>query len=280
VLAPAAAAWARPRGCPNLTIGVCASADRAADLHAGGAAYVEVSCRQWLVPDKPREAFEPRLRTLREAPVPARAANGFLPGSLPCVGPRARHEKTLAYAEVVFRRAQEVGIDIVTFGSGGARRIPEGWPREDADVDFVALLARMGPLAERYGVTVCVEPLQQRETNMINRVSEAHRLVKAVQHPNVAITADLFHMMREREDATSLRRAGALIRHVHVAEKGKRTPPGTAGDDFTPYLQALCDIGYEGLTSIECRWDDLPGQLPRGIETLRRQTDTLTRTLR
>jgi sugar phosphate isomerase/epimerase len=123
-------------------------------------------------------------------------------------------------------------------------------------------------------VTVSVEPLQRRETNMINRVSEARRLVAAVQHPNVGITADFFHMLREDEAADSIREAGSLIRHVHIAEKRERTPPGHAGDDFRPYFQALRDVGYDGLVSIECRWQDLASQLPRAVQTIHEQSET------
>ena len=95
--------------------------------------------------------------------------------------------------------------------------------------------------------------------------------MEAVQQPNVGITADIFHMLRESEPAGHIREAGHLIGHVHIAEKDKRTPPGAAGDDFTPYLQALRDIGYTGGISIECGWRDLPGQLPIAVRTLRRQ---------
>jgi sugar phosphate isomerase/epimerase len=253
-------------------IGVCRSADEGPALAAGGAAYVEVSCRGWLKPDEPRDAFEPALAKLRSAAVPALAANSFLPGGLKSVGPDANHARTIAYAAVAFRRAEEAGIRIITFGSGASRAIPDGYARADAELQFVALLARMGPIAAQHGVTVCVEPLQKRETNMINRVSEAQRLVSAVGHPSIGITADFFHMLRENEGAGSIRAAGPLIRHLHVAEKRERTAPGNDGDDFRPYLEALDAIGYDGLMSIECRWRDLPAELPRAIETLRTQS--------
>ena len=90
--------------------------------------------------------------------------------------------------------------------------------------------------------------------------------------PNVGITADLFHMLREGESADALRNAGSLIRHVHIAERDNRTPPGEAGDDFRPYFGALRDIGYDGLVSIECRWRDLEQQLPQAVQTIRRQS--------
>jgi sugar phosphate isomerase/epimerase len=257
----------------TLPVGVCRSPDQADVIRASGGEFLEVSCRHWLVPDKPRDAFLERLEQLRTAAVPVLAANSFLPRSLPCVGPTADHDRVLAYAAVAFRRANEAGIRVVTFGSAGARHVPDGYPRADADLQFVALLARLGPLARAHDLTVSVEPLQRSESNMINRVSEARRLVAAVQHPNVGVTADLFHMLRESEAAESIREAGSLIRHVHIAEQGDRTPPGHAGDDFRSYFRALRDIGYNGLVSIECRWQDLAFQLPRAVQTIREQSE-------
>ena len=104
---------------------------------------------------------------------------------------------------------------------------------------------------------------------------EAARLIDAVQQPNVGITADIFHMLRGEESAESIRRAGEYIQHVHVAELAKRTAPGVDGDDFTPYFQALKDIGYAGPISMECRWDDLNKQFPVALETVRTQLGSL-----
>ena len=101
-----------------------------------------------------------------EAPVPIRAANGFLPGSLKCTGPDANHEGVLSFAEVAFRRAQKVGIETICFGSSGARSIPAGFNREAAEGQFVELLRKMGALAEPYGVTVAVEPLTGEEAEV------------------------------------------------------------------------------------------------------------------
>ena len=60
------------------------------------------------------------------------------------------------------------------------------------------------------------------------------------------------------EDAASIRAAGALLKHCHIAEKGTRTAPGLKGDgsEFAPYFDALRDIGYAGGVSCECGWGD------------------------
>jgi sugar phosphate isomerase/epimerase len=78
-------------------------------------------------------------------------------------------------------------------------------------------------------------------------------------------------MLRENEGPEALVAAGPLLRHIHIAEKDRRTPPGVAGDDFTPYLQALRRARYAGAISMECRWDDLARELPAAVKTMREQ---------
>ena len=256
-------------------IGVCRGLDHAEVAAKAGASFLEVSCGSWLVPAEPEELFAPKREALLHAVVPARAANSFLPGKLRSTGPEADPEAVLAYAEVAFRRAAEVGIETITFGSSASRSVPDGFPHDQAELQFAALLGRLGDAAGKHGVTLSVEALQASETNFLRRVEQAARIVRAVNHPHVRLTADLFHMLREGEGAQSIRDASEWIHHVHVAEKAERTPPGRAGDDFRPYLRALREIGYTGRISIECRWEDLARELPVGLRTLREQLATL-----
>jgi len=120
-------------------------------------------------------------------------------------------------------------------------------------------------------VVVAIEPLNRDETNFINTVAEGAAVVRETGHPNIRLLADIYHMLRENEGPDALVDAGPLLRHVHIAEKDGRTPPGFAGDDFTPYLRALRRAGYAGAISIECRWDDLAAQLPAALKALRDQ---------
>ncbi len=256
-------------------IGVCTSVRNAEILKASGATYIEEGVRRLLIPDKPESAFAEKLEAARVCGLPILAANGFLPGSLKCVGPDADHEGVLRFAQIAFVRAARAGIKVIVFGSGNSRAIPEGFDRRQAELQFVALLGKMAMLAEPHDVTVTIEPLNRGEVNFINSVEEGAKLVSAAHHPNMKLMADVFHMLREDEPAQHIRDAGDLIRHAHIAEKRKRTPPGVDGDDFTPYLQAFKDIGYTGCISMECGWSDFDAQIPVAVETLREQIDSL-----
>lgn len=255
-------------------IGLTRGPEHAQNLASMGAEFIEIGCGL-LMPGKPDEDFAERRKQLKECGLPIHGANGFLPGRLKSTGPKADHAAIAAYATDIFRRGEEIGMQTVTFGSSGSRSLPEGYSKADADLQFVALLSRLAPIAARHNIRVCVEPLQKSETNYIQYVHEAIRLVEAVQQPNVGITADIFHMLRGGEKPESIRKAGKHIQHVHLAELAGRTAPGVDGDDFTPYLQALKEIGYDGPISMECRWDDLDKQFPVALETVRTQLGSL-----
>lgn len=267
-------ALARPAAAPRrLEVGVCGGPDRAALLARAGADFVEIACQRELAGEWTHEERRERLERLTSLAVPASCANSFLPGRLRCTGPDADHDAVLDEASRLFERAAAIGLDTITFGSSGARTPPDGFPRDEAELQFVALLARLVEPAQRHGITVCLEPLRRAETPFINRVAEGLRLVRAVDHERVRLTADLYHMAEEEEDVAVLTEAAPFVHHLHVAEREGRSAPGTHGDDFTRAFGLLLDAGFAGRVSVECRFADFEDQAPRAIDVLRTQID-------
>lgn len=256
-------------------IGVCTSVKNAALLEKAGVQYIEANVQRLLVPQKPTEEFAKSLEAVKACPLPVTAANCFIPGSLKSVGPDADHAKVLAYAKTAFERAAKVGIRHIVFGSSGSRSIPDGFEKRDAELQFVALLARMAPLAEAHDVIVVIEPLNRKETNFINTLLEGARLVEPVDHPNIRLLADIYHMMRVDDPPEHIRKTKHLLHHIHIAEKEKRTPPGKMGDDFKPFLRELAEAGYKGGISMECRWSNMEDELPTAVSALRKQMSDL-----
>ena len=250
-------------------VGVCGAHAELCAV-AGSIDFAEETVQRLLVPEQPDAAFRPPDGAALAA-LPIAAANVFLPGDLRSTGPEVELERLRRYARVAFRRARQVGIGIVVYGSGASRQVDDGFDRARAEQQFVEALRTVGPPAAEAGITMVVEPLNTAECNLINSVTEGAEAVRAADHPHVMLLADLYHMLREGEGPDAIERAGGLIRHVHVAEVAERTPPGVAGDDFRPFLRALARIGYDGAYSLECRWQDQIAQAPPGVAELRRQ---------
>jgi sugar phosphate isomerase/epimerase len=178
-----------------------------------------------------------------------------------------------AWVETTCRRAARVGVEMIVFGSGGSRRVPDGFSRERASEQIVENLQRYGPIAAAHGVTIVLEPLASQDCNIVTSVDEGAELVRAAGHRNVRLLIDTYHMAQDDDPIDSIRRAEGLIAHAHCAEGDGRGPLGTKGEDQGPYFRALKDIGYEGRISLECQWDDFAAQVGPGVAELRRQWD-------
>lgn len=257
-----------------MKLGICVTPDQVSSWPDFPGAFAEVNVQGQLVPELGDDAFALQEAAVRALPVPALAANCFLPGNLKVVGPDAdaNRERLLRYADNAFRRAAALGIVHIVFGSGGARKAPADWPLDRAFSQYVDALRVCAPPAAKHGVVLLVEPLNRSDCNVVNTLLEGVAAVAQVGSPGVRLLADVFHMLRNGESPDDIVKAGPWLAHVHVAEAGARTAPGVAGDDFRPFLHALREARYAGDLSIECLWGKRPHAEALGaITALRRQ---------
>jgi len=250
-LRAADAVTAAPVRKAQIAFGVCGSMGKGKMLKDAGCDYIEEGVGGLLMPAKSDDEFAKRLPEISAAVLPVKNCNGFLPSDMKSVGAEAKHEQVLAYANTAFKRARMVGIDIITFGSGGSRKIPEGFPLADAKKQFIELLKGMGPLAAAQGIRVAIEPLRKEECNFLNNIREVAEMIRAVGQANVGITADLYHMVLGGDVPADLDANIDILHHFHIAEKAGRALPGVAGDDFRGWFGVLAKHGWQGRISIE-----------------------------
>ena len=255
-----------------MRLGCCtASTANATIISASSLDYVEENVQAFLVPSQADEVFAAKLEQAQTCGKPVLAACCFLPGDLPCVGPVVDRARIMDWAAVAFHRAAQTGIQRIVFGSGGSRRIPDGFACEAAREQFTRLLQDLAPLARTNRLQVVVEPLNPGECNFITTVREGAAIVRDAARPEIRLLADLFHMARADETPADLRAVADLLAHVHVAEKAERTAPGVAGDDFRPFLAELRAAGYDQGISLECGKFDIATDLEAGLAVVRRQ---------
>jgi sugar phosphate isomerase/epimerase len=102
-------------------------------------------------------------------------------------------------------------------------------------------------------VIYCIEPLSSINTNFINTVEEAVRLVREIRHPNFKMMFDCRSASSQEKSITeALIRAldSRMIRHVHVNDANGRGP-GFGNTKFAPILKTLVKNGYKGYISVE-----------------------------
>ena len=231
-------------------------------------------------PSKGDDWWRKQKDEIAKRPLPLRSCNGFIPGKYRLTGPKANQAPALDYAETILRRADEVGVQTIVLGSGGARNLPKDWVKADPAAaekglrqftDFCAALAKR--VADLKTVQIVIEPLRPKESNLVNFVWESLKIVKEVNSPRIQQLADIFHMIEGGESADSIDKAGALLKHCHIASKGARQYPGANDTEvLLPYFAALKRIGYTGGVSCECGWGkkgDLRKNLATALATMK-----------
>lgn len=260
----------------TILFGLCASPGNAAKLKAIGYDFIEGGVGGSLKPNASDAEYAPELEKIKTCGLPMRSCNGFLPKELRLTGPDEglRHDEAIQYAVKACKRADQVGLVSIVFGSGGARNAPDGFDIGKAREQFIAFCKKLGPAIADRKVTIVLEPLNKKEANFLTSVAEGIEMTDEIGHPRIQLLADFYHMMREDEGPDSIRKAGSRIRHCHIAELDGRKAPGAKGEDLSRFLKALRDIGYTGGVSCECGWpkENVDEAWQKALDTLRAQS--------
>ena len=249
-------------------LGVVARMDQDSLIYVSGFRIIGESVGRMLSPSFSEEQFRQNISRIKNARCKVFLCNVFFPGTMKIAGPEVDESRVLSYADTVLSRAQQAGISFIVLGSGGSRRIPDGYDTQKAKIDFIQLCTKMAVIAARYKIIIALEGLQSSETNFLNSVKAAGEIVRGVNHPNFRLNADIFHMMRENESPQSIIDNADVLAHCEIAEKQTRSFPGVMGDDFKPYLRALRKANYRGNIFIEGNTSDPVNDLPRAFKYL------------
>jgi sugar phosphate isomerase/epimerase len=252
-----------------MEIGICMAtpeAGLAAALASAGCGYYEPAMAS-AVMAADDQAFGADLTSWTAGPLPPRSANVLLPGDLKVVGEHVDDAALDAYLERACRRAELLGLEVLVFGSGAARRAPDGFPADRALRQFGEALRRAARHAGP-GTVIAAEHLCRAETNVANTLAGTAALVRETGEPGLRLVADGYHLAEENEDVSVVRDVAPLLAHVHVCGPGRRPPAPGDEDYLAPLLGALADAGYSGRCSIECRWEDLAAEGPPAVETV------------
>jgi sugar phosphate isomerase/epimerase len=253
------------------TLGVVESIGNDSLLYAAGFRLIGETVGKMLSPSLPEAAFEKNLQQIKQTRCKLYLCNVLFPGSIKITGSQVDEQKILGYLDTVFYRARRADIPLIVLGSGGSRRLPEGYDKAQAKREFAALCRKMAMVAKKHNRMLAIESLNSTETNFLNTLEEAAEIVKMVNHPNFRLNADIYHMLKENEPPQHIIDARKYIVYVELAEKEKRTFPGVAGEDFRPYFQALKSINYKGPIVIEGRTGNLSQEAPDAYNYLTKQ---------
>jgi sugar phosphate isomerase/epimerase len=232
--------------------------------------YIELSLAH--ISKLPEEEFEKLKDRIDTSGLRCEACNNFFPPEIRLTGDYVDADQIERYLNLVLPRAGELGVEIIVFGSGPAKKVPEGFSRERAWEQLVDLTRFISSLASKYGITIAIEPLRKEECNIINRVSEGLRLVKEVDRANVRLLVDFYHLRSEGEDPSILKECKDYLSHVHFARfKGRTFPKEIEEDEFyLPFINNLKEIGYRKRISVEAYSSDFYKDAYQSLQFLKR----------
>ena len=256
---------------PNSSVpelGIIAPLEQDSLAYASGFRMLGESVGRMLSPSLTGEQFAENLQRIKKAKCKVVLCNIFFPGNIKIAGPDVNETRVLGYADSVFSRAKTAGIGLIVLGSGTARRIPDNYDTTKAKRDFVALCRKLSVVAARYEIMIALESLQSAETNFLTSLNSAAEIVRSVNHPNLRLNADIFHMLRQGESPQSIIDAADILIYCEIAEKQSRSLPGVVGDDFKPWLRALRKANYKGHIFIEGNSNDLRKDMPLSFKWL------------
>ncbi|HZO89987.1 MAG TPA: sugar phosphate isomerase/epimerase family protein [Chthonomonadaceae bacterium] len=250
-----------------MRFGVCAGIEAAKPLAEAGYDYIELAAAGDLIPNEDDAAWARKRQAIEAMPLLPEAFNSFIrTGKI--VGPEANPTRLRRYVETALTRAAQVGGKVIVFGSGGARNIPDGFPREQAERQLLDFLGYCADAYDRTGVLVAVEPLNRGESNILNSVREGAELVRRIGRPGVRNLADTYHMEWENDPLEAIAASADVLAHTHTADTG-RYAPGTGTYDHVAFFRALRQAGYDARLSIECIWRNFAAEIGPALAHLK-----------
>jgi D-psicose/D-tagatose/L-ribulose 3-epimerase len=236
----------------GIEIGVCAPTREFDAVARYGFDYIEPAAASVAVMSEGHfQAFKAKLMA---SPIRCECYNSFIRRKdLRVVGDHVNWDALREYLDHTLARCRELGGSIVVWGSAGSRNVEPGYSREKAWSQIKEFLGRAGDIARRHQIIIAIKPLRHQESNIINTGAEALKLVHEVNHPNIKMIIDYYHMRVEHESPEIVWKARKEIVHFHFANPHGRLWPKSPAEDpvYAEFFRQVKRIHFQGGISIE-----------------------------
>jgi hydroxypyruvate isomerase len=143
-------------------------------------------------------------------------------------------------------------------------RIQPDVPWDVQRAGIVEGLKKAGDIAAAGGVTFTLEPLSvepNQQRYALDRAIDAFPVIAEVNHPNVKICFDLYHLQRTEGNLTVNLRRGIsehLIKLVQIGDAPGRREPGTGEINYAFIFKELRRLGWSGYVDTEMGTSSTP----------------------
>lgn len=235
----------------NVEVGVCAKSANLEKVVQYGFDYIEPAVEEIAAMDD--AAFDAFKSRVLASPIRCECFNNFL--RLRVVGDHVDQQAVRAYLESSLPRCQALGASVVVWGSSGSRNVHSGFSRDRARQQIKDFLRLAGDTAKPLGIVIAIEPLRKKESNILNTGAETLKMVREINHPNVKMIIDYYHLREENEDPEIVWKARKEIVHFHFANPKGRVWPKDPNEDpeYGRFFALVKKIRFHGGISIEAR---------------------------
>jgi D-psicose/D-tagatose/L-ribulose 3-epimerase len=164
------------------------------------------------------------------------------------------HKNCFRYIEKCFQLCNQWETDFLAgpmYAAVGKARLKSKEQRKIEWERAVTNLNKVCSIANGYGLSIALEPLNRFESDLINTAEDVMRLIKDINQNNAKVLLDGFHMtIEEKNIKEAIKRVGDKLIHVQVSEN-HRGVPGTGLTPWNDFKMALVDIDYQGAIVIE-----------------------------
>ncbi|HIL24109.1 MAG TPA: sugar phosphate isomerase/epimerase [Verrucomicrobia bacterium] len=160
-------------------------------------------------------------------------------------------EKTAKYFVELVDCCADFGGESIIVGSPYQRNLMDGVSYEQAWEWATEVFKDSVAHAAERGVTICFEPLAPSETNFVNTHTEAIKFTQQFDNPNFKIILDTKAMCSMGKPIPEIiRESKGEFAYYHANDENLKGP-GFGEVDFVPIGEALRDVGYDGVVSVE-----------------------------
>ncbi len=246
--------------------------EKLAAAKAAGAEFVEFGFASFA--NATQEEVNSLAAYLKEIDLPCLSYNGMLPGTHRVTGPRKDYAKAAAFVDGIMQKVAVLDARNVVFGSCGARQLEEGDVWETGMQEVIEFTRDyLAPVFEKNGFTCAIETLS--ECNLVHTMAHGMRIVNEVNHPNIKLLCDFYHVWKNEEPMTEYHVYGPVLNHVHVASVslGRAVPRHGDGDEakYVEMFQILAREKYDGPVSLEGNYktDNYQAEVKEAIDYLK-----------
>ncbi len=163
-----------------------------------------------------------------------------------------QHDRLVAEGSAYIPKVAAAGIERVVVFSGNRAGMSDG----EGIANCIAGLRRLMPVAERHGVTLCLEMLNSRVDHAdyhADTTAFGVAVARGVDSPRMRLLYDVYHMLvMEGNVIATIRAALPWIAHVHTAGvPGRHELDASQELQYPAIARALADAGYAGVVAHE-----------------------------